>query len=151
MYQSTKKMKLRDKRLKRLLCVQGPEIAGLRKVPLNRDLTNQKNHAKQREQPVQRLSSGMDVVHWRDKRAHTVPAPCRQGQGFWKWKCYLRKGTILNIADSNSPRSYLDCAVPAQCLALPPARSFHSQEPPGPGWPPQAATLLALLKPPAAV
>lgn len=82
-------MRLRDKRLKGLFRVEGLETACLRKVPFNRDLTNQKNQtdtdlrdtAKQRVQHVQRLSSRVALVHWRD-RAHKVLAPCRQGQGF---------------------------------------------------------------------
>lgn len=79
---------LRDKRLRGLLCVEGLETACLKKVPFNRDLTSKKNQTGTDlrgimwEQHVQRLSSRVDSVYWRERTAHKVPAPCSQGQGF---------------------------------------------------------------------
>lgn len=58
------------------------------------------------------------------------------GSGILKMETLLEKqGVIqdistLNVADSNSLRSY---AVPAHCLTLPPSRTLHCQDPPGPG------------------
>lgn len=45
MYQSTKKLRQRGKRLKGLFHVEGLEMACLREVPFNGYLTNKENHS----------------------------------------------------------------------------------------------------------